>query len=132
MTNDALLRLFQSSAQSLWISAQLLAWSALIFCTLALITKRGEAVAAARRAASEVRVNLAFYFLDILFVVPALAVVTAIIAIPAQRYGLQLVQPATWTRLPTGAVFVLAVFVGDGSEVAPAKIEDESGRSAAW
>jgi len=111
--SETLFRLFQSSARSLWMSAQLLAWSALVFSALALVTKRGEAVAAARRAAAEIRVNLAFYFLDVLLVVPPLAVVTALVAIPTRRYSLQLVQPASWAHLPPVVVFLLTVFIGD-------------------
>jgi len=84
-----------------------------LFVALALIMKRREAVAAARRAAHEVRLNLSFYFLDAVFVVPVLGVMTVAIAAAMQGNGLVLVPSAVWDTLGMYPTLFFAVFLGD-------------------
>ena len=83
------------------------------FVALALIMKRREAVVAARRAAHEVRLNLSFYFLDAVFVVPVLGVMTVAIATAMQGNGLVLVPGAVWDVLGMYPTLFFAVFLGD-------------------
>jgi sterol desaturase/sphingolipid hydroxylase (fatty acid hydroxylase superfamily) len=110
---DEVLRLLQSSAQSLWIAVQLLGLSALLFGFLALLVKGAEAVAAGRRALGELRVNLSLYCLDALLVGPALAVLVSVIRHGVTRYSLELIDSGTWLRWGSGATLMAVVFVGD-------------------
>ena len=86
---------------------------AVAFIALALIVKRREALAAAGRAAHEVRINLAFYFLDALFVVPILGLVTIAIGIFIKNAGLILVPAGWWLAFGTYPTVFMAVFLGD-------------------
>ncbi|HZY68007.1 MAG TPA: sterol desaturase family protein, partial [Devosia sp.] len=83
------------------------------FAGLALILKRGEALAAARRAAHEIRLNLSFYFLDVLFVVPVLGLITIAVGAVTAGVGLVLVPPGWWLAIGTYPTLFMAVFLGD-------------------
>src|SRR5688572_18543237 len=83
------------------------------FVGLALIVKRREAWGAARRAAHEARINLGYYFLDALFVVPVLGIVTVAIGMFMQSAGLILVPASWWLAIGTYPALVMAVFLGD-------------------
>ena len=61
------------------------------FVALALIMKRKEAWDAAKRAAHEARINLGYYFLDALFVLPVLGIVTLAVGVFMQNARLILV-----------------------------------------
>jgi sterol desaturase/sphingolipid hydroxylase (fatty acid hydroxylase superfamily) len=102
-----------SAARSLRIAAELLAWSTLIFGSLAVLVKGREAFSALRRAAKELRVNLAIHFLDALFVAPVLAILTTVIRMGVDHYSLALLDGAVWSRVGTPATLVIAVFIGD-------------------
>jgi sterol desaturase/sphingolipid hydroxylase (fatty acid hydroxylase superfamily) len=110
---STLLHLFQAAAQSLWIAGQLLALSAVAFGALALLVKGAEAVAAARRALGELRVNLSLYLLDAVLVGPALAVLVSLIRSGVTRYSLTLIEARNWSRLGPAATFVAAALAGD-------------------
>ena len=62
---------------ALRVAAAALAFSVLAFGFLALALKGRAAIDAAFRAVAEVRLNLAFYFFDALFVAPILTVIIA-------------------------------------------------------
>jgi sterol desaturase/sphingolipid hydroxylase (fatty acid hydroxylase superfamily) len=83
------------------------------FVGLALIVKRREAWGAAKRAAHEARINLGYYFLDALFVVPVLGIVTVAIGVFMQNAGLILVPAGLWLAIGTYPALFLAVFLGD-------------------
>jgi sterol desaturase/sphingolipid hydroxylase (fatty acid hydroxylase superfamily) len=83
------------------------------FVGLALIVKRREAWGAAKRAAHEARINLGYYFLDALFVVPVLGIVTVAIGVFMQNAGLILVPAGWWLAIGTYPALFLAVFLGD-------------------
>jgi len=110
---ESVMRVLQSAAQSLRIAAELLGWSTLMFGSLALLVKGREALEALRRAAKELRVNLAIHFLDALFVAPVLAILTTLIRLGVNHYSLALIDGGLWSWLGTPATFVMAVFVGD-------------------
>jgi sterol desaturase/sphingolipid hydroxylase (fatty acid hydroxylase superfamily) len=90
-----------------------LALPAAFFIALALILKRREALSAARRAAHEVRINLTFYLLDTIFVVPVLGVVTVALYAFMVQWGLVVVPPAVWDIVGEYPTLILAVFLGD-------------------
>jgi sterol desaturase/sphingolipid hydroxylase (fatty acid hydroxylase superfamily) len=85
-----------------------------IFAGLAIITKGlRPALAAAKRAISETRVNLSIYILDSLTVGPVLIVLYALITNLADTYSLRLINPQLWSSLPSALVALAAVFAGD-------------------
>ena len=86
---------------------------AIFFALLALLVKRGEAWTAARRAAREVRINLALHFIDAVLVLPVLAIVTA--GVHALMHGMNLVFVPTglWLGIGIYPTLFLAVFLGD-------------------
>jgi sterol desaturase/sphingolipid hydroxylase (fatty acid hydroxylase superfamily) len=82
-----------------------------IFAGLAIITKGlHPALAAAKRAIYETRVNLSIYILDSLTIGPVLIVLYALITNLADTYSL---RPQFWNSLPSVLVAFAAVFVGD-------------------
>jgi sterol desaturase/sphingolipid hydroxylase (fatty acid hydroxylase superfamily) len=110
---DSVMGVLLSAARSLRIAAELLAWSTLIFGFLAVLVKGREALEALRRAAKEVRVNLAIHFLDALFVAPVLAILVALMRAGVDRYSLAFVDDGLWSWMGRPATFVMVVFVGD-------------------
>jgi sterol desaturase/sphingolipid hydroxylase (fatty acid hydroxylase superfamily) len=110
---DAALDLLFSATHSLWTAAGMLLLSALIFACLALVLKGREAIAAARRAAAEVRINLWLYVIDVALVAPGLALLVQAVQEVVTRSGLALAGPETWATVGTGGTLLLAVFVGD-------------------
>ncbi len=83
------------------------------FVALAIVMKRREALGAAARAAHEMQINLGFYFLDTLFVVPVLGVMTVAIAAFMLANGLVIVPPVVWETLGVYPTLFFAVFLGD-------------------
>ena len=110
---ESVIGVLQSAAQSLRIAAELLGWSTLIFGSLAVLVKGREALDALRRAARELRVNLAILFLDALFVAPVLAILTTLIRAGIDHYSLAVIDGGLWSWLGKPTTFVTAVFIGD-------------------
>ena len=104
--------LVQATAASLWLSLQVLAISAAIFAFIALLVKGSEAIAAAKRAATEIRVNLGIWVFDVIFVGPLLA---ALIVITRQVVGatFPVLVPEEFWNLGTWGTFVAVLFIGD-------------------
>ena len=85
-----------------------------LFAGLAIIAKGlGPALAAAKRAIHETRVNISIYFLDSLIVSPILIVLFALATNFADKASLRLIDPHFWNNLPSILVAFFAVFVGD-------------------
>jgi sterol desaturase/sphingolipid hydroxylase (fatty acid hydroxylase superfamily) len=105
--------IMRDAFEALRIAAGVLAISVLAFGAIALAVKGGEAFEAAIRAVAEVRVNLAFYFFDALFVAPILTVLVALIRSLVSDYSLSIVPDSVWAAagLPMTAFAVL--FIGD-------------------
>src|SRR5687768_8059306 len=80
------------------------------FVALALVVKRREALVAAKRAAHDMRLNLSFYFLDALFVIPVLGVMSVAVAVFMQNNGLVIVPPVVWEMLGQYPTLFFAVF----------------------
>src|SRR5215207_926335 len=104
---------FKDAFEALRIAAGVLAISVLAFGLIALLVKGREAVEAGIRAVAEVRINLAFYFFDALFVAPVLTVLVAAIRALVTNYSLAVTGESVWAAagLPVTAFVVL--FIGD-------------------
>lgn len=98
---------------SLRLAAAFLAISVLFFGFVALVVKGREAINAAVRAVAEVRLNLAFYFLDALFVVPLLAVLVATLRFVVTEYSLAIGNEEFWSGAGRVVTFIAVLFIGD-------------------
>ena len=110
---DAVVQVLFSAGQSIWTAAQILLLSALFFAWLAVVLKGREAIAAVRRAAAEVRINLSLFFLDVLFVAPVIALLIQGVRAVVDWSGLALASPGNWASIGTVGTLVSVVFVGD-------------------
>jgi sterol desaturase/sphingolipid hydroxylase (fatty acid hydroxylase superfamily) len=99
--------------ESLRISIELFTYSAIAYVSLALLVKGQAAVTAARNAIPETRINLAWYFLDALFIAPVVGITVGALRLIVDRYSLALFDPAAWESLGKITTMVLAVFIGD-------------------
>lgn len=99
--------------RTLLATAELLAYSAIIYVSLALLLKGRHALKTGRLAISEIRVNLGWLLLDAISVGPIVAVAVASIRFVVTRYSLQVVDEHTWQALWNPMVCVIAVFLGD-------------------
>ena len=99
--------------ESLRIAIELFAYSAIVYTFLALVVNGRGAVTAARRAFPETRLNLAWFFLDALFIAPVIGLVVAALRLLVDSYSLAVFEESTWTGLGIVPTIVLAVFIGD-------------------
>ncbi len=102
-----------AAGRSLWIAGELLLYSAVIFALLALLVKGTAAIDAARRAATQVRLNLSLYFLDALFIAPAVGLLVQAIRRLIAAGHLFVVPPSVWDAVGTPATLVAVFFLGD-------------------
>src|SRR5688572_32862191 len=93
-------------------AARMLAWSALVFALLALVTKRRGALAGALRAAHETRVTLSFWLLDAMLLGPPLGLLGQLLWALPDRY-FTVVPTGLWTMVGPVATLFAAVFIGD-------------------
>src|SRR5262249_15539926 len=85
-----------------------------LFAGLAIIAKGlYPALAAARLAINETRVNLSIYILDSLIVGPIVVVIYALASDFADKLSLRLIDPHLWNSLPSILVAFVAVVIGD-------------------
>jgi sterol desaturase/sphingolipid hydroxylase (fatty acid hydroxylase superfamily) len=108
-----LLAVLQDTSENLLISAILLAPPAVFFAVLAFAVKRGAAIAAAKKARQEVRINLWFYVIDSVVFVPLMAVVIGAVVGGAEHLGLTHFQQQFWAGLGQYPVLFAVVFLGD-------------------
>ena len=106
-------RILQDAFVALRLAAAVLAISVLAFGLLALILKGGEAFEAAFRAVAEIRLNLAFYFFDALFVAPVLTVMIVAIRSVVAQTPLMVVRPSVWQTLGLPVTLFAVLFIGD-------------------
>src|SRR5689334_9012309 len=97
------------------IAIGMLLASAFVFCTLALLLKGEAAIAAARRAIHQVRINVALYVFDTLLIAPAIGLLVQIIRTTVDFYGLHVMSSSGWDALGTPLTACAAVFLGDFS-----------------
>jgi sterol desaturase/sphingolipid hydroxylase (fatty acid hydroxylase superfamily) len=98
---------------ALRVAAALLAISVLAFGAITLLVKGREAMDAAARAIAEVRLNLAFYFFDALFVAPVLTVIIAAVRFALTDYSLAVGSERFWESMGYPVTFVAVLFLGD-------------------
>lgn len=110
---DIITQSIVSAGQSLWEAGLTLLVAAVCFCSLAVLVKGKEAVAAGLRAATEIRVNLALYFFDALCVAPLIALLIEAVQRTVSGLGLILVPPERWESVGTWGTAFGAVFLGD-------------------
>lgn len=106
-------RILMDAFEALRLAAAALAISVLLFGFIALVAKGREAFEAAMRAIVEVRLNLAFYFFDGLFVAPLLGVMIAFIRAFISDHSLMLVNESIWEAAGLPVTFIAALFIGD-------------------
>ena len=106
-------RILQDAFQALRVAAAVLAISVLAFGVIAIIVKGREAFHAAQRAVAEVRLNLAFYFFDALFVAPVLSVMIAGIRSLISDYSLTVTGAAIWEAAGLPLTLFAVLFIGD-------------------
>ena len=92
-------KVFWDGVDALQLALAALAISVLIFGFIALAVKGREALDAAFRAIVEVRLNLAFYFFDALFVAPILTVLITALRLAVTEYSLAVLSEQTWTAV---------------------------------
>jgi sterol desaturase/sphingolipid hydroxylase (fatty acid hydroxylase superfamily) len=109
----ALQHLVEQAADALADAVAVLVLPTLAFLALALAVKRGEALAAGRRAIHETRTNLLIHLLDAVSVGPLLALAVAAMERRVGPSGFHLVPPEAWLSLPAVALAFVAVFLGD-------------------
>jgi sterol desaturase/sphingolipid hydroxylase (fatty acid hydroxylase superfamily) len=113
MAIDAISNLLTYALTALAHGVKVLILPAAFFALMAFVVRGRQALAAARRAATEVRINLWFHFLDTLFVLPVMSLVLTGIAASLKQSQLILLEPATWHSLGTYPVLLLVIFLGD-------------------
>jgi sterol desaturase/sphingolipid hydroxylase (fatty acid hydroxylase superfamily) len=112
MTVD-LAALAENALETSWTAMRSLAWLALAFAGLAFITKGRDAIAAARRAIVETRINLSLFVLDTLVVLPLVLLMTDGIGTMVTRFDLALVGLDRWQRIDPALTAIAAIFLGD-------------------
>lgn len=90
-----------------------LALAALVFAVLALVTKGRRALADARAAAGETRINAIMVVIDTLAVGPVLSVGMAIVVGSLASHGLQLHSARLWAGMGHWPTVAAAVVLGD-------------------
>lgn len=95
------------------MTAELMAYSAIAYVSLALLVKGREAIDSARRASSEIRINLGWSVLDAVAIAPILAVLVAGVKFAIGGLSLTLIDGDVWTALGKPATFVIVIFLGD-------------------
>ena len=99
--------------ESIRIAIELFVYSGIAYALLALLVKGRGAIAAARAAMPETRLNLAWYFLDALFIAPVVGIAVAALRFIVDTFSLAVIDPSSWERLGPLPTIVLAVFIGD-------------------
>ena len=106
-------RILQDAFNALRVAAAVLAISVLAFGLFAILLKGREAFAAAERAIAEIRLNLAFYFFDALFVAPGLTVMIAVIRAAIANNALMVFNESLWNSAGLPVTLFAVLFIGD-------------------
>src|SRR6185503_1149226 len=105
--------LIHSAASALWIAAELLFYSAVWLCGLALLVKGKEAIDAARKAAKEIRLNLSILVVDVLFVAPFVGLFVGIVKAGVEHLPFGVLDGRIWDVVGQGGTLFAVVFLGD-------------------
>jgi len=109
----AVIGVIQSAASALRITTELLFYSAVWLCGLALLVKGKEAIDGARKAAKEIRLNLSILALDVLFVAPVVAILVSLVRLGVEHLPFSVVNVGVWESLGRGGTLFAVVFIGD-------------------
>lgn len=102
-----------NAAQSVWLAFQILFLSGFIFCSIAMLFKGDEAIAAGRRAIGQFRINLSIHLFDILFIAPLVGLLVQVIRVTVDTYGWRLIPESVWSSPHPVVTFVAVIFIGD-------------------
>ena len=105
--------LIQSAVTALRIAAELLFYSAVWFCGLALLVKGKEAIEAARKAAKEIRLNLSILVVDVLFVAPFVGLLVTLVRAGVDHLPFGVLDGRIWDVVGRGGTLFAVVFLGD-------------------
>jgi len=105
--------LIQSAGSAVWIAGELLFYSAIWMCGLALLVKGKEAITAAQKAAKEVRLNLSILFLDVLLVAPFVALLVGLVRAGIEHLPFGVLDSRIWDAVGRGGTLFAVVFLGD-------------------
>jgi len=104
--------LILTASRSLRVTTELLAYSAIIYVSLALLVKGRQAIAGGSTIAA-MRVNLGWSILDAIMFGPLIAFAVASLRFIVEHYSLAVVDEQVWQMLWMPMVGVIAVFLGD-------------------
>ncbi|MDH5453978.1 MAG: sterol desaturase family protein, partial [Paracoccaceae bacterium] len=102
-----------SSGEQIVLTLKALALPFAFFTTLAILLKKKAVFDDLRRVLPETRLNIQIALLDIVAVLPVIALVSTALADALQRLGLIIVSSDFWGVLPAVIVVILAVLAGD-------------------
>ena len=105
--------LIQSAASALWVAAELLFYSAVWLCGLALLVKGKEAIEAARKAAKEIRLNLSILVVDVLLVAPFVGLLVGLVRAGVDHLPFGVLDGRIWDVAGRGGTLFAVVFLGD-------------------
>lgn len=105
--------LVEQSAHALVQALRDLLVPASFFLVLALFLRGRAIIDDLRRVWPETRLNLELIAFNALFVAPLIGLASTALANLSQTYGLGLIAPDTWARLPTPLVIFIVIFIGD-------------------
>jgi sterol desaturase/sphingolipid hydroxylase (fatty acid hydroxylase superfamily) len=108
-----LLEFMQTSFGNLLDSLSALLVPAVFFALLALLVKGREALAAARRAGEEFRINFWLHCLDAVFMLPVMALLIGGVEALLQRSGVTRFQASIWDDLGIYPTLFMVLFLGD-------------------
>lgn len=106
-------RLVLDAYEALLLASAALAISVLAFGFIAIAAKGKEAFEAAMRAVAEVKLNLAFYFFDALFVAPLLGLMITLIRNVVSDNSLTIISGGVWEAASRPVTLVAVLFIGD-------------------
>jgi sterol desaturase/sphingolipid hydroxylase (fatty acid hydroxylase superfamily) len=105
--------LIQSAASAFRGAVELLLYSAVWFCALALVVKGRDAIAAGRKAAREMRLNLSILVIDVLFVAPFVTLLAGLVKLGVEHLPFGVLDGGVWELAGRGGTLVAVVFIGD-------------------
>jgi len=110
---SSVIGLIHSAASALWIAGVLLFYSAIWMCGLALLVKGKEAIAAARKAAKEIRLNLSIIAVDALLVAPFVGLLVTLVRAGIDYLPFRVLDGSVWDVVGRGGTMFAVVFLGD-------------------
>jgi sterol desaturase/sphingolipid hydroxylase (fatty acid hydroxylase superfamily) len=113
MSMSAITTILSDALQALHAAVAILAMSVLVFGFITLAVKGREAIDAGFRAIAEVRMNLAFYFVDALFVAPVVTVIIAGLRFLVTEYSISVANEQLWVSAGRPITLLMVLFLGD-------------------